>query len=63
MERRLLEPVDIAWLVAFRIAFGLALAVSMWRFVANDWVHRFFVEPRFFFKYWGFEWVEPLSGA
>jgi hypothetical protein len=59
---RLLEPVDIAWLAAFRVLYGLALALSMWRFVDKGWVERFFVEPAFHFKYWGFEWVEPLSG-
>lgn len=59
---RLREPTDMAWLAAFRALFGLTLAVSMWRFIANDWITRFFVEPRFFFKYWGFGWVQPLSG-
>jgi vitamin K-dependent gamma-carboxylase len=59
--RRLLEPVDIAWLAAFRIVFGAALCVSMLRFLAYGWVSRLFVEPRFHFKYWGFAWVEPLS--
>jgi vitamin K-dependent gamma-carboxylase len=59
---RLLEPIDCAWLVAFRVLFGLTLAYSIQRFLANGWVHRFFVAPSFHFKYWGFEWVEPLSG-
>jgi hypothetical protein len=25
------------------------------------WVNEFFVKPRFFFHYWGFDWIEPLS--
>ncbi|HET9953938.1 MAG TPA: HTTM domain-containing protein [Polyangiaceae bacterium] len=54
------EPVDIAWLAAFRIAFGLVMAVSMVRFLAYGFVDRFFVSPQFHFKYWGFGWVEPL---
>jgi len=62
LKSRLLEPTDLAWLAAFRVLFGLTLAVSMWRFIANDWITRFFVEPTFFFKYWGFGWVRPLSG-
>ena len=61
--RRLLEPVDIAWLAAFRILFGAALCLSMLRFLAYGWVDRLFVEPRFHFKYWGFAWVEPLSAG
>jgi len=56
----LLRPIDGAWLAAFRIGYGLALAVSMWRFIAYGWVTDFFVRPTFFFKYWGFEWVQPL---
>ena len=62
LTSRLLESTDAAWLAAFRALFGLTLAISMWRFIANDWVVRFFVEPSFFFKYWGFGWVPPLSG-
>jgi vitamin K-dependent gamma-carboxylase len=56
-------PVDGTWLAAFRFAFGLALAVSMLRFVAYGWIDAFFVAPRFHFKYWLFPWVEPLSGT
>ena len=60
---RFLQNVDIAWLVAFRILFGTALSVSMLRFLAYGWVERLFVTPGFHFKYWGFAWVEPLSGS
>ncbi|HKY37190.1 MAG TPA: HTTM domain-containing protein [Polyangiaceae bacterium] len=58
---RLLRPIDGAWLAALRVLLGVSLAVSMWRFTGADWIHRYFVEPRFFFKYWGFEWVGVLS--
>jgi vitamin K-dependent gamma-carboxylase len=60
LARHLLTPVDAAWLVAFRVLFGLTLAFSMQRFLANGWVERFYVAPSFHFKYWGFEWVEAL---
>lgn len=60
---RLLRPVDAAWLAALRISFGAALAISMWRFIANGWVELLFERPRFFFKYWGFAWVPALSGS
>ncbi len=58
---RAFRPVDGAWLGAFRILFGLVMCISMLRFIAYGWVERFFVEPSLHFKYWGFEWVEPLS--
>jgi vitamin K-dependent gamma-carboxylase len=56
----LARPIDGAWLAAFRVLYGLVLCASMLRFLAYGWVERFFVRPTFFFKYWGFEWVEPL---
>jgi hypothetical protein len=59
---RLLTPVDAAWLVALRVGYGLALAISIWRFIVNGWVDTLFVRPTFAFKYWGFEWVRALPG-
>ena len=59
---RLGRPIDGAWLSAFRFLFGLLLAISVFRFLSFGWVDRLLVEPGFHFKYWGFEWVEPLSG-
>jgi vitamin K-dependent gamma-carboxylase len=54
------SPVDIASLAAFRFLFGLTLALSACRFIAYGWVERLFLSPSFRFKYYGFEWVEPL---
>ena len=59
-ESALAKPVDIAWLAAFRVLFGLTLAVSTARFLAYGWIDALFIEPRFHFKYLGFAWVEPL---
>ena len=63
MLHALLAPVDAAWLAALRVMFGLLLSVSMLRFIAYGWVNRFFVQPRFHFKYWGFSPAEPLPAA
>lgn len=63
VRRSLLSPIDAAWLVAFRVLFGLLLAISLERFLAYGWVDEFLVAPRFHFKYWGFGWVEPLAGG
>jgi vitamin K-dependent gamma-carboxylase len=59
----LLRPVDGAWLAVFRVVLGVVLGVSMVRFLVYGWVDRFFVAPRFHFKYFGFEWIEPLSSS
>jgi len=56
-----LRPVDVAWLAAYRVLFGLAMAVSMERFIAYGWIDTLLLAPRFRFHYFGFAWVEPLS--
>jgi vitamin K-dependent gamma-carboxylase len=59
----LLCPIDGAWLAAFRVLIGTLLGVALWRFEVNGWVDELLLAPRFHFKYWGFEWVEPLPAA
>lgn len=56
------REVDAAWLAAFRMLFGVTLAVSMLRFLFYGWVDRLYLQPRFHFKYWGFEFVQVLPG-
>jgi vitamin K-dependent gamma-carboxylase len=53
----LYRPVDGAGLAAFRVLFGLMMCTGVVRFMANGWIDRFYGEPGFFFKFWGFEWV------
>ncbi|HLV68893.1 MAG TPA: HTTM domain-containing protein [Polyangiaceae bacterium] len=57
----LFEPVDAAWLGAFRVFFGLIMTVSALRFVYFGWIDDLLLSPPFHFKYWGFEWIEPLA--
>jgi hypothetical protein len=61
LSARLGEPTDAAALSAYRVAFGLMMSVSAFRFLHYGWVDELFVKPRFFFKYWGFGWV-PVPG-
>lgn len=61
LRRAATRPVDPASLVAFRVLYGLLVTVSATRFLANGWVDRFFGEPTFFFRYWGFDWVPVPS--
>ena len=58
---RALQPVDAAGLAAFRVLIGLVFALSAFRFLANGWIERFFVQPDTYFTYMGFEWVQPLA--
>lgn len=56
-------PRDIAALAAFRILFGGLMFVGTVRFIASGWLERLYLEPRFHFKYWGFEWVHVPGEA
>lgn len=51
----------MAPLASFRIVFGVIMSFSMLRFIWNGWVHDLYVAPQFFFTYYGFDWVKPLS--
>jgi len=59
---RLFEPVDLASVVFFRIAFGTLLVVEVARYFANGWIRQFYIDPQFHFTYYGFSWVRPLPG-
>lgn len=60
-RERLVREVDIASVALFRVLyFGLMCASSV-RFMAEGWVERCFVQPTFFFHYWGASAVEVLS--
>lgn len=66
VRRRIIEPlfaeVDASALVVFRAMFGLVMLVECWRFWSKGWIERHYIEPEFFFKYYGFGWVEPWPG-
>jgi hypothetical protein len=59
---RLFKPVDIFPLVLFRIFFGALMSWEISRYFTNGWIYSHFVEPKFFFTYYGFEWVHPWPG-
>jgi vitamin K-dependent gamma-carboxylase len=60
MMRRLLQPVDLASLAAFRIAFGAVMVATIVRYFLKGWIHSYYVAPSFFFTFPGFGWVKPL---
>ncbi|HMN69026.1 MAG TPA: HTTM domain-containing protein [Bdellovibrionales bacterium] len=62
MTERLFRPVSSASLAAYRIGFGLLGAVLLIRFWRMGWIERAFTEPKFFFKYYGFEWIQLWPG-
>ncbi len=63
LRRRLFEPVDIAALVYFRLAFGGIMLVEVYRYFTHGWIGRYWIEPTFHFSYYGFDWVHPWPGV
>lgn len=59
----LFEPVDISFLVFFRIVFGGIMLWETYRYFTRGWITRYFVEPAINFTYYGFSWVKPWPGS
>jgi hypothetical protein len=55
------QPVSIAPLITFRIAFGLVMLFSTARYMYLGWIDTQLVDPILHFHYFGFEWIRPLS--
>lgn len=51
------KPILINPLITFRFLFGMLMAVGAIRFMLSDWIQKLYIEPTFFFKFYGFEWV------
>jgi len=63
IQRFLHKPISIAPLVTLRVIIGAMLLFSTIRFWALGWIEDHYIAPAFHFKYFGFEWVEPLSAT
>ncbi len=61
--KRLTEETSIAPLIGFRILFGLLMFFALLRNLLLGFVNKFYIEPGFYFKYLGFEWVQPMGAV
>jgi len=50
-----------ASLAVFRLLFGLMMLLSIVRFWSKGWIETLYIQPKFHFTYYGFEWVKPLG--
>lgn len=48
-------------LAFFRLAFGLMMLFSLIRFTSYGWIDKLYIQPKFHFTYFGFDWVKPLG--
>ncbi len=62
MRAALFKPVDISFLVFFRILFGGITLWEVYRYFTHGWISRYYVEPALNFTYYGFSWVKPWPG-
>lgn len=58
----LFEPVDISFLVFFRVLFGGIMLWEVYRYFSYGWIARYYVDPVINFTYYGFSWVKPWPG-
>jgi hypothetical protein len=63
LAHRLHRPVDITFLAAFRVMFGAVILWHAWRYIDRGWINQLYVDPKFHFKYYGFEWVKAWPGG
>lgn len=61
IKNKIQEPVHIAPLVVFRIVFGMLMLGAAIRFLLKGWVNDLYIQPQFYFTYYGFEWIKPLG--
>lgn len=55
------KPAYSASLAVFRMVFGFMILFSTLRFWMKGWIEELYINPKFFFSYYGFEWVKPLG--
>ncbi|MEZ0275974.1 MAG: HTTM domain-containing protein, partial [Roseimicrobium sp.] len=62
LRERLFAPVDIAFLVFFRVGFSGIMLWEVYRFFTLGRIKAYYILPEYHFKYFGFEWIEPWPG-
>lgn len=55
------QPVYSAALAVFRLFFGLMIFASTVRFWLKGWIEELYIQPKFFFSYYGLDWIKPLG--
>lgn len=62
LQQHLFQPVEIASLALYRMAFGLILFYEVIQFYNHGWIEKYYMNPGFYFTYDGFGWLSPLPG-
>lgn len=62
INQHLTEPISSVPLVFFRVTYGVILLWEVWRYFEFTRIERYYIQPDFFFTYYGFDWVTPVAG-
>ncbi len=61
LKKYINAPVEAAPLAVFRILFGVMMLGSIIRFWSYGWIDKLYIQPTYFFSYYGFEWIKPIG--
>jgi hypothetical protein len=61
IKKFLTSRTSIAPLAVFRALFGFIMLASIIRFAAKGWIYELYVQPEYYFTYFGFGWVTSLG--
>ena len=61
LRRHIFDPVSIAPLAVFRVLFGGIMFISIVRFALKGWIDELYIAPKYYFTFYGFDWVQPLG--
>jgi hypothetical protein len=56
------QPISSTPLAYYRIAFGSIMLWEVTRYFSKGWIENYWIKPKMFFGYSGFEWVTPWEG-
>ena len=59
---RLFAQVDLASVALFRIGFGAIMMWEVYRYFQYGRVWNYYMFPKMYFTYGGFEWIQPWKG-
>ncbi|WP_378183756.1 HTTM domain-containing protein [Aquimarina sp. SS2-1] len=55
------KSTEAAPLAVFRIFFGVMMLISIIRFWSYGWIDKLYIQPTFFFSYYGFDFIKPIG--
>ncbi len=55
------KSTEAAPIAVFRIFFGVMMLLSIVRFWSYGWIDKLYIQPKFFFSYYGFDFIKPIG--